>query len=207
MEYFFYCRDKPGSASIRAGLFEEHWSFMDGYADAMVARGPTLAPDGETATGSMHIVDLPDAAAAQVFAYEEPNYRAGVYSDVVIRRWRNTLGRTMWDYPHREPAGQRFLVIAHGRPGMTDIHHELVDEHRRYVVEGGYADNLIVSGPLLGDDGEEWLGSAFAIDLADRAALGALFADDPIARAGLYAEIEIHDWRFGGRPDHADASK
>jgi uncharacterized protein YciI len=71
----------------------------------MVARGPTLAPADETATGSMHIVDLPDAAAAQVFAFEEPNWRAGVYSEVLIRRWRNTLGRTMWDTRAGSPTG------------------------------------------------------------------------------------------------------
>ena len=199
MEYFFYCRDRPGTAALRDELIEAHWSFMDGYAEGMVARGPTLAPDGETATGSMHIVDLPDAAAAQVFAFEEPNYRAGVYSDVLIRRWRNTLGRTMWDYPRREPDGERFLVIAHGRQGMTEIHEELVGEHIHYVVDGGHADSLIFSGPLLGDDGEEWLGSTFGIDLPDRAALDALLADDPFVRQHMYAEIEIHSWAFGGR--------
>lgn len=199
MEYFFYCRDRPGTADLRDELIEAHWSFMDGYAEGMVARGPTLAPDGETATGSMHIVDLPDAAAAQVFAFEEPNYRAGVYSDVLIRRWRNTLGRTMWDYPRREPDGERFLVIAHGRQAMTERHDELVGEHIHYVVDGGHADSLIFSGPLLGDDGEEWLGSTFGIDLPDRAALDALLADDPFVRQHMYAEIEIHSWAFGGR--------
>ena len=199
MEYFFYCRDRPGAAALRDELVEEHWSFMDGYAEGMVARGPTLAPDGETATGSMHIVDLPDASAAQVFAFEEPNWRAGVYSDVLIRRWRNTLGRTMWEYPRREPDGERFLVIAHARQGMTERHDALVGEHIRYVLEGGYAGSLIVSGPLLGEDGEEWLGSTFAIDMPDRASLDALLAEDPLVREGLYADIEIHSWAFGGR--------
>jgi uncharacterized protein len=199
VEYFFYCRDRPGTAALRDELLEAHWSFMDGYAEGMVARGPTLAPDGETATGSMHIVDLPDRAAVEVFAFDEPNWRAGVYSDVLIRRWRNTLGRTMWDYPRREPDGERFLVIAHGRPGMTDKHDELVDEHRRYVADGGYTDSMIMSGPLLGEDGEEWLGSTFAIDLPDRATLDALLAGDPFVREDLYADVEIHSWAFGGR--------
>jgi uncharacterized protein len=199
VEYFFYCRDRPGTAALRDELLEAHWSFMDGYAEGMVARGPTLAPDGETATGSMHIVDLPDRAAVEVFAFDEPNWRAGVYSDVLIRRWRNTLGRTMWDYPRREPDGERFLVIAHARTGMTEKHDELVDEHRRYVADGGYTDSLIVSGPLLGEDGEEWLGSTFAIDLPDRPALDALLAADPFVREDMYEEIEIHSWAFGGR--------
>ncbi|MET9342000.1 hypothetical protein [Nonomuraea sp. NPDC003804] len=47
----------------------------------------------------MHIVDLPDAAGARAFVFDEPDYQAGVYRDVVLRRWRNVLGRTRWDFP------------------------------------------------------------------------------------------------------------
>ncbi|HEX9068247.1 MAG TPA: YciI family protein, partial [Ktedonobacterales bacterium] len=72
MEYFFYCRDNPNTSRLREEFIEAHWSFMDHYAAAMIARGPTLNSDGTLATGSMHLVDLPDAAAAQVFAFEEP---------------------------------------------------------------------------------------------------------------------------------------
>ena len=62
VEYFCYCRGRPGTEALAEELAEAHWSFMDGYADAMLARGPTLTPDRATWTGSMHIVDLPDAA-------------------------------------------------------------------------------------------------------------------------------------------------
>jgi hypothetical protein len=44
VEYFFYCRDRPDTAALRDELVEAHWSFMDRYADAMIARGPTLTP-------------------------------------------------------------------------------------------------------------------------------------------------------------------
>lgn len=64
----------------------------------MVARGPTFADDGETATGSVHIVSLSGPPAARAFAFDEPNYQAGVYGDVLLRRWHNALGRTMWDF-------------------------------------------------------------------------------------------------------------
>jgi uncharacterized protein len=60
MEYFLYCRAKPQAGELWAELTEAHWSFMDAYADAMIARGPTLNEDGTAATGSMHIVDLPN---------------------------------------------------------------------------------------------------------------------------------------------------
>lgn len=98
MEFFCYHRDRPGSTALRDELLEAHWSYMDRYAAGMIARGPTLAGDGETPTGSVHVVDLPDSAVARAFAFDEPNYQAGVYRDVLLRRWRNVLGRTMWDF-------------------------------------------------------------------------------------------------------------
>ena len=73
MEFFCYHRDRPGSVELRNELLEEHWRYMDGYAAQMIARGPTLAGDGETPTGSVHIVDLPDPTTARAFAFDEPN--------------------------------------------------------------------------------------------------------------------------------------
>jgi uncharacterized protein YciI len=199
MEFFFYCRDNPGTAQLRDEIAEAHWSFMDTYADTMIARGPTLADDRATATGSMHMVDLPDAEAARVFAYAEPNYRAGVYREVMVRRWCNVLGRTMWDFAG-DPAISQFLIIGHGQPGMTMISDALRDEHRRYIADGGHGDRFIARGPLLSDDGTEWVGSAWLVEMADRAAVEAMLADEPYTRAGLYADVEIHNWQTGGRP-------
>ena len=120
VEFFCYHRDRPGSVELRDELLEAHWSYMDRFQAAMIARGPTLAGDGAP-TGSVHIVDLPDPAAARAFAFDEPNYQAGVYRDVMLRRWRNRLDRTMWDYPGgreggvRVGRGVRELVRAHER--------------------------------------------------------------------------------------------
>jgi uncharacterized protein YciI len=75
----------------------------------------------------------------------------------------------------------------------------LQDAHRRYLIERGYQDRLIVGGPLLSDEGQ-WVGSAMTIELPDRAAVEAMLADMPYARAGLYDSIEVHVWQFGGRP-------
>jgi uncharacterized protein len=190
LEYFFYCRDRPGTASLREQLAEAHWTFMDGYAGRMIARGPTLADDGIPATGSMHIVDLPDAEAARIFAFEEPNYQAGVYAEVMVRRFRNTLGRTMWEFAGDPQDGVRFLVIGHGRQRSSGPPDRLW-EH----------DRLIVSGELLSDDGSAWVGDALAVELPSRRAVEDMFASEPSARAGLYERIEIHRWQFGGRPE------
>jgi uncharacterized protein YciI len=200
VEYFFYGRGRPGTEALADELAEAHWSFMDGYAAAMIARGPTLTPDRATWTGSMHIVDLPDARAAQVFAFQEPFYQAGVYDQVLVRRWRNALGRTMWDHPAEPGDDRRFLVIGHGRPDMEPARQAVEAAQRRWFAEPGHRDGIILRGPLLADDGTGWLGSALLVQLGDRAAVEAMLAGAPYVRGGLYASVEVHDWQFGGRP-------
>ena len=58
---------------------------------------------------------------------------------------------------------------------------------------------MIARGPLLSDDGRDWVGDAMLLELPDRAAVEDMLASAPIAKAGLYADVEIHDWEFGGR--------
>jgi uncharacterized protein len=94
VEFFCYHRDRPGSAALREELLEEHWSYMDRYQAEMIARGPTLAGDGGEPTGSVHIVGLPDPAAARAFAFDEPNYQAGVYRTCCCAG-----GATCWGEP------------------------------------------------------------------------------------------------------------
>ena len=148
MEFFCYHRDRPGSLELRHELLEAHWSYMDRYAAEIIARGPTLTGDGEVPTGSVHIVDLPDPTAARAFAFGEPGYQAGVYRDVMLRRWHNMLGRTMWDFPGGPDDGNRYLVLGLGTGQAADL--AMPPEQ----------DELIAYGPLLSDDGATWLGTA-----------------------------------------------
>ncbi|MFF9810017.1 YciI family protein [Streptomyces coeruleorubidus] len=181
MEFFCYHRDRPGSLALREELLEEHWSYMDQYAKELIARGPTFADDGETPTGSVHIVDLPDPAVARAFAFDEPNYQAGAYRDVLLRRWRNVLGRTMWDFPGGRTGDDRYLVLGLGEGPAADLVPPLDREE------------LVAYGPLLSDDGDTWLGTAVLLRAPDPDTARAVLTAD------RYADIEVHDWEFGGR--------
>ncbi|MFF3849109.1 YciI family protein [Streptomyces sp. NPDC002328] len=181
MEFFCYHRDRPGSLTLREELVEDHWSYMDRYAKELIARGPTFADDGETPTGSVHIVDLPDPAAARAFAFDEPNYQAGAYRDVLLRRWRNLLGRTMWEFPGGRSGGDRYLVLGLGSGRAVDLD---VPSDR---------DELIAYGPLLSDDGLTWLGTAVLLRAPDPDSARAVLTQD------RYAAVEVHAWEFGGR--------
>jgi uncharacterized protein YciI len=134
-----------------------------------------------------------------VFAFQEPFWRAGVYDQVLVRRWHNALGRTMWDYPAEPGDDRRFLVIGRGRPGVEAARQALGAAQRRWLAEPGHRDGVILGGPLLADDGAGWVGSALLVQLRDRAAVEAMVAGAPDVRAGLHASVEIHDWQFGGR--------
>ena len=182
MEFFCYHRDRPGSMVLREELLEKHWSYMDRYQAEMIAGGPTLTSDGGTATGSVHILGLPGPAAARAFAFDEPNYQAGVYRDVLLRRWRNRLRRTMWDFPGGRVGGNRYLVLGLGTGQAADL------------AVPPDSDELIAYGPLLSDDGATWLGTAALIRAPDPGTARAILTPD------RYADIEVHHWQFGGRP-------
>lgn len=181
MEFLCFHRDRLDSGTLRDELIEAHWAYMDGYANELIVRGPTLTDDGETATGSLHIVDVSDPAAARAFAFEEPNYQAGVYREVLLRRWRNTLGRSMWEFPGGPTGGNRYLVIALGAGRAIDL------------AVPTAPDELIAYGPLLSDDGVTWLGTAMVVRAPDSDAARALLSADE------YADVEVHNWQFGGR--------
>ncbi|MGW2049955.1 YciI family protein [Streptomyces sp. NPDC001858] len=200
MEFFCFHRDRAGALALRHELSEAHWAYMDRYATELIARGPTFGADTEAdadpdadadvPSGSVHIVELPDAAAARAFAFDEPNYQAGVYRDVLLRRWRNLLGRTMWEFPggRGEGSRDRYLVLGlGGGPGEASGEVDLA------VPARWDDDRLIAYGPLLSDDGTVWVGTAALVR-----------ADGPdaareVLTPGRYADIEVHAWEFGGR--------
>lgn len=168
---------------------------MDGFADAMIARGPTLAPDRETPTGSLHVLALPSAAAATEFVEREPNNRAGVYAEHRIWAFENLLRRTMWEFPGKavEP---RFLLIAHS----GNAHEAPVSMLPVPPADLGVdlRERLIVYGALAEPASREPIGVAVALQAPSTEAVLPLLRD---GAAGLeqFAAVEVHDWEFGGR--------
>jgi uncharacterized protein YciI len=194
LDFFVYSRDAAGTRALRDDdeLLEAHWSYMDRFAQSMIARGPTLDPDRATATGSLHVVGLPSIEAAREFVVREPNNRAGVYDEHAIWRFENLLGRTMWEFSGTgdEP---RFLIIARsdsGRMTRKPVPPErLATELQK---------RLILYGALTTLDTDRPVGVALAAQAPGRKALDALLEDDRLQLATV-PEIEVHDWEFGGR--------
>jgi hypothetical protein len=190
VDFFVLNRDAADAAALRADqkLLEEHWSYMDGFAATMVARGPTLDMDGETATGSLHILALPSVEAAREFVALEPNNRAGVYREHLIWRFENLLGRSMWEFAG-QPEQSRFLIVVRSHLGW-DVSAETLPPE--------LLDRLILYGALTTLDGAEPIGVAWAIEAADRETVDALI-EERRTGFGAFSEIEVHTWEFGGR--------
>lgn len=186
MDFLIYGRAVADAPADTPDLDEAHWSYMDAFADRMTARGPTLSPDRTAWTGSLHVVDLADAAQARAFAVDEPYHRAGLFSGLVIRRFENLLGRTMWQVPRAD--GVPFLVLADG--ATTDA--------AAPQVRPPIADRLVVWGRLRRVDAPEPSGMVVALVAPDEAAARSVIEADRALLGGC-EDVQVHAWEFGGR--------
>jgi uncharacterized protein YciI len=194
-DYLVYSRDAPDVADRLDALAEAHWSYIDRFADRLVARGPTLTADGKTHTGSMHILAAEDALAARRFAEQEPFHSAGLYAETKISRYINVLGRSMWDRPPARDLEQTTFFIA-GWPA-SGADERTVGGAREAAFAG--SDIWVFLGLLVSDDASRCVGIAAAADaparpaeLALRKVMAALgYADAP---------VEPRRWQRGGRP-------
>jgi len=190
LDFFVYSRDAADAGHLRDDqeLLEEHWSYMDRFADSMIARGPTLDTNRETATGSLHVLALPSVDAAREFVALEPNNRTGVYGEHLVWRFENLLGRSMWEFSG-QPAESRFLIIGRSHVARPVAAETLPAELR---------EQLVLYGALTTLDGAEPVGVALALQAPDREAVDALIGDERTG-LGAFSDIEVHDWEFGGR--------
>lgn len=82
-----------------------------------------------------------------------------------------------------------FLVTCIDRADGAALRRRTRAVHLEYMIAH---QGLIVSGgPLRSDDGTATIGSAFIIDLPDRAAVDDFLAREPYARAGLFDSVSV----------------
>jgi uncharacterized protein YciI len=196
VDIFVYSRDAAGAEALRndAALLEEHWSYMDGFAQSMIARGPTLGPDGETANGSLHVLGLPSLHAALEFVTREPNNRAGVYAEHALWRFENLLGRTMWEFSGTagEPS---FLIIARSHRAAAEWSKRPAPVE---ILSTELRERLVLYGALMTLETARPVGVALAVQAPRRDAVDALLKDDQLG-LDAFLDVEIRHWEFGGR--------
>lgn len=87
----------------------------------------------------------------------------------------------------------QFIVHAIDKPDALPRRLAAIAAHRAFLDEAParHGIRVLLSGPLVGDDGETMRGSFFLLDAPDRAAIEALFAEDPLGAADVWGERQV----------------
>lgn len=93
-----------------------------------------------------------------------------------------------------------YIVHCLDKPDGLPRRQQNYDAHRAYLETAPV--KILVSGPLVSDDGETMIGSLFLIEADSKATVEAFNAGDPFRKADVWASINIH--RFNKRVDRRD---
>jgi uncharacterized protein YciI len=86
-----------------------------------------------------------------------------------------------------------FVATCHDKPDSAELRAVHRPAHIDYLKAAG--ERLVLGGPLLAADGQAAIGSLVVVDCADRAAAEAFFAEDPYAKAGMFASVSLCPFR------------
>lgn len=85
----------------------------------------------------------------------------------------------------------QFVLFAKDKPGAIQTRLDNRDAHLAYVADTGV---VAFGGPMLDEDGQ-MCGSMLVLDVPDLAAAEAWAAADPYARAGLFGDVTLRQWK------------
>ena len=85
----------------------------------------------------------------------------------------------------------RVALMAHDRPGALDLRNANRQAHLDYIRTTGVVE---MAGPLL-DDAGGMCGSLVILEVPDMDAARVWAAEDPYARAGLFATTTLIEWK------------
>ncbi|BAF87418.1 YCII-related protein [Azorhizobium caulinodans ORS 571] len=91
-----------------------------------------------------------------------------------------------------EPVLMLFAIHAVDRDGALSERLAHYDAHKAFLSDtSAFGVRIVMSGPLVSDDGQTMIGSLFLIEAEDRAAVERFHAADPFKKAGIWARVTI----------------
>lgn len=85
-----------------------------------------------------------------------------------------------------------FAIHALDRPGALETRLAHYDAHKAFLSDTSpFGVRIVMSGPLVSDDGERMIGSLFLVEAEDRAAVERFNAVDPFHAAGIWQAVSI----------------
>jgi uncharacterized protein len=88
-----------------------------------------------------------------------------------------------------------FVLNCKDKLGHLQVRLDNRPAHVAYLNELNAAGVLKFAGPFLNDAGKP-CGSLVAVEAADMAAVNAIAANDPYAKAGLFESVEVQPWTW-----------
>ncbi len=93
-----------------------------------------------------------------------------------------------------------FTMFCIDKPGVLETRKEVMSAHIEYLATESV--KIIMSGPLVSDDGESIVGSLYLFEAEDRAAVDEFQRNDPLVQADIWETIETRV--FNKRVDNRD---
>lgn len=90
MRFALMTRDKPGALQVRIDTRAAHLEYIAATGVVEMA-GPFLDDAGQMC-GSLVILEVPDLAAAQGWADNDPYAKAGLFASVTLSAWKKVIG-------------------------------------------------------------------------------------------------------------------
>jgi uncharacterized protein YciI len=87
MLYVIHALDRPGALPVRLRHYDAHKAYLADTAKAgvrIVMSGPLVAEDGETAIGSLLVVEAETLTDVEAFNRADPFHAAGIWDKVTI---------------------------------------------------------------------------------------------------------------------------
>ena len=88
-----------------------------------------------------------------------------------------------------------FAFLCKDKAGALQVRLDTRPEHLAYLNALNADGKLAVAGPFLGDDGKP-TGSLVVVKAETIEAAREIAANDPYAKAGLFAEVEVKAWNW-----------
>ncbi|GAB2184289.1 YciI family protein [Roseibium sp. LAB1] len=87
----------------------------------------------------------------------------------------------------------QFVVHAIDNPEMLRQRLDVLDAHRRFLdtAPADHGVRVLLSGPLVADDGSTMRGSFFLLEARSRTEIEALFEKDPLWAAGVWNGVQV----------------
>lgn len=170
-------------------LQAEHRSWLQGLADqrVLVGSGPCKDENGKAVQGAVMIFRLPNMAAAEKLAKEEPIAREGQRIPEVVpwhRMWFEEDKPTKTVY--RTDGKQQLFVALYkmnpSPPGLAMMPEELHNQHRDWLKGLATRGILVGSGPARDENGKNHAGAVMIFRMSSTAEADKLAKQEPNAR-------------------------